>query len=112
MNAVAKKFPAGELDLRAFKAGNDIMLFFKTFQTKSFDKISFRKRRNHRKPPHGKCKENSENQIFIRTSKFKIHKPENINEDLNNNTSRAELSEKLYVNAITLLKDEKKSFCL
>ncbi len=27
MNAVAKKFPAGELDLRAFKAGNDIMLF-------------------------------------------------------------------------------------
>ena len=26
MNAV-EKFPAGELDLRAFKAGNDIMLF-------------------------------------------------------------------------------------
>ena len=27
MNAVAKKYPAGELDLRAFKAGNDILLF-------------------------------------------------------------------------------------
>ncbi len=34
---------------------------------------------------------------------------ENINEDLNN-ASHAELSEKLYANAITLLKDEKKSF--
>jgi beta-glucosidase-like glycosyl hydrolase len=33
MNAVAKKFPAGELDLRAFKAGNDIMLFLKMFRT-------------------------------------------------------------------------------
>lgn len=35
---------------------------------------------------------------------------ENINEDLNN-ASHAELSEKLYSNAITLLKDEK-IFCL
>ena len=27
MGAVAKKYPAGELDALAFKAGNDIMLF-------------------------------------------------------------------------------------
>ena len=56
--------------------------------------------------PHGKCKENSENQIFIRTSNLKSINSENINEDLNN-ASHAELSEKLYSNAITLLKDEK-----
>ena len=40
----SKKFPAGELDLENFKAGNDIMLFPKTFRTESFDKICFRKR--------------------------------------------------------------------
>jgi hypothetical protein len=57
-----------------------------------------------------KCKENFENEIFIGLQDLKPINPENINEDLNN-SSHAELSEKLYANAITLLKDEK-IFCL
>ena len=107
MNAVAKKFPAGELDLRAFKAGNDIMLFSQDV-------------------PNGKALINSaleigeisENRLAESVKKIlktkyllglqnlKSINSENINEDLNN-ASHAELSEKLYSNAITLLKDEK-----
>lgn len=107
MNAVAKKFSAGEIDLRAFKAGNDILLFSQDVPNgKALIKSAIEK---------GEISENrlSESVKKILKTKFLLNlknlKPinsQNIKEDLNN-VSHAELSEKLYANAITLLKDEK-----
>ncbi len=75
MNAVAKKFPAGELDLRAFKAGNDIMLFSQDVPNgKALIKSALEKGEISENRLAESVKKISENQIFIRTSKFKIHK--------------------------------------
>ena len=107
MNAVAKKFPAGELDLRAFKAGNDIMLFSQDVPNgKALIKSALEKGEISEKRLAESVKKILRTKYLLGLQNLKSINSENINEDLNN-ASHAELSEKLYSNAITLLKDEK-----
>lgn len=107
MNAVAKKFPAGELDLRAFKAGNDIMLFSQDVPNgKALIKSALEKGEITENRLAESVKKILKTKYLLGLQNLKSINPENINEDLNN-ASHAELSEKLYSNAITLLKDEK-----
>lgn len=107
MNAVAKKFPAGELDLRAFKAGNDIMLFSQDVPNgKALIKAALDKGEISENRLAESVKKILRTKYLLGLQNLKSINSENINEDLNN-ASHAELSEKLYSNAITLLKDEK-----
>ena len=107
MNAVAKKFPAGELDLRAFKAGNDIMLFSQDVPNgKALIKSALEKGEISENRLAESVKKILRTKYLLGLQNLKSINSENINEDLNN-ASHAELSEKLYANAITLLKDEK-----
>lgn len=107
MNAVAKKFPAGELDLRAFKAGNDIMLFSQDVPNgKALIKSTLEKGEISENRLAESVKKILKTKYLLGLQNLKSINSENINEDLNN-ASHAELSEKLYSNAITLLKDEK-----
>ncbi len=107
MNAVAKKFPAGELDLRAFKAGNDIMLFSQDVPNgKALIKSALEKGEISENRLAESVKKILKTKYLLGLQNLKSINSENIKEDLNN-TSHAELSEKLYANAITLLKDEK-----
>lgn len=107
MNAVAKKFPAGELDLKAFKAGNDIMLFSQDVPNgKALIKSALEKGEITENRLAESVKKILKTKYLLGLQNLKSLNPENINEDLNN-ASHAELSEKLYANAITLLKDEK-----
>ena len=107
MNAVAKKFPAGELDLRAFKAGNDIMLFSQDVPNgKALIKSALEKGEITENRLAESVKKILKTKYLLGLQNLKSINSENINEDLNN-ASHAELSEKLYTNAITLLKDEK-----
>ena len=107
MNAVAKKFPAGELDLRAFKAGNDIMLFSQDVPNgKALIKAAIEKGEISENRLAESVKKILKTKYLLGLQNLKSINSENINEDLNN-ASHAELSEKLYANAITLLKDEK-----
>lgn len=107
MNAVAKKFPAGELDLRAFKAGNDIMLFSQDVPNgKALIKSALEKGEISENRLAESVKKILKTKYLLGLQNLKSINSENINEDLNN-VSHAELSEKLYSKAITLLKDEK-----
>ena len=107
MNAIAKKFSPGEIDLRAFKAGNDIMLFSQDVPSgKTLIKSAFEKGEISENRLAEGVKKILKTKFLLGLQDLKPINPENINVDLNN-TSHAEISEKLYANAITLLKDEK-----
>ena len=107
MNAVAQKFPAGELDLKAFKAGNDLLLFSQDVPNgKALIKKAIEKGEISEERLAESVKKILKTKFLLNLQDLKPINPENINEDLNN-SSHAELSEKLYANAITLLKDEK-----
>jgi len=107
MNAVAKKFSAGEIDLRAFKAGNDILLFSQDVPNgKALIKSAIEKGEISENRLAESVKKILKTKFLLGLQNSKPINPENIKEDLNN-ASHAELSEKLYANAITLLKDEK-----
>ncbi len=107
MNAVAKKFPAGELDLRAFKAGNDIMLFSQDVPNgKALIKSALEKGEISENRLAESVKKILKSKFLLNLQNLKPINPQNIKEDLDN-ASHAEISENLYTNAITLLKDEK-----
>ena len=107
MNAIAKKFSPGEIDLRAFKAGNDIMLFSQDVPNgKALIKYAFEKGEISENRLAESVKKILKTKFLLGLQDLKPINPENINVDLNN-ASHAEISEKLYANAITLLKDEK-----
>ena len=107
MNAIAKKFSPGEIDLRAFKAGNDIMLFSQDVPSgKALIKSAFEKGEISENRLAESVKKILKTKFLLGLQDLKLINPENINTDLNN-ASHAEISEKLYANAITLLKDEK-----
>ena len=107
MNAIAKKFSPGEIDLRAFKAGNDIMLFSQDVPSgKALIKSAFEKGEISENRLAESVKKILKTKFLLGLQDLKPINPENINTDLNN-ASHAEISEKLYANAITLLKDEK-----
>ncbi len=106
MAAVTKKHKPGELDALAFKAGNDIMLFS--------DGVQEGKRLIQQAVDKGEISEDriKESVLKILKTKYllgltkqKPMNPKNINNELNNESHRL-LTEKLYANAATLLKNE------
>ena len=108
MGAVANKFKAGELDAMAFKAGNDIMLFSQDVATgkkliqKAIDKGEISQNRVEES-----VKKILLTKYYLGLEKYNNINPENVNEDLNN-ASHSALVQKMYANALTLIKDDKK----
>lgn len=112
MNAVAKKYPAGELDLRAFKAGNDVLLFSQDVPTgKKLIKEAIQKGEISEKRLEDSVKKILKTKYLLGLQNLRPLSSEGINNALNND-SHAKISEKLYANALTLLKDEKQLFPL
>ena len=112
MNAVAKKYPAGELDLRAFKAGNDVLLFSQDVPTgKKLIKEAIQKGEVSEKRLEESVKKILKTKYLLGLQNLQPLSSEGINNVLNND-SHAKISEKLYANALTLLKDEKQLFPL
>ena len=112
MNAVAKKYPAGELDLRAFKAGNDVLLFSQDVPTgKKLIKEAIQKGEISEKRLEESVKKILKTKYLLGRQNLRPLSSEGINNILNND-SHAKISEKLYANALTLLKDEKQLFPL
>jgi len=108
MGAVANKFKAGELDAMAFKAGNDIMLFSQDVAT---GKKLIQKAIDNGEIPQSRVDESVKKilltKYYLGLNQYNNVNPDNVNEDLNNN-SHSELIQKMYANALTLIKDEKK----
>jgi len=112
MNAVAKKYPAGELDLRAFKAGNDVLLFSQDVPTgKKLIKEALQKGEISEKRLEESVKKILKTKYLLGLQNLRPLSSEGINNALNND-SHTKISEKLYANALTLLKDEKQLFPL
>ncbi|WP_294312445.1 glycoside hydrolase family 3 N-terminal domain-containing protein [uncultured Chryseobacterium sp.] len=108
MGAVSNKYKPGELDAMAFKAGNDIMLFS---QGVAEGKKLIQKAIDKGEIPQSRVEESVKKilltKYFLGLDKYEPRNPENINPDLNNDSHQI-LVQKLYSNAITLLKNDKK----
>lgn len=108
MGAVASRYKAGELDKKAFAAGNDIMLFS---QGVSEGKKLIQQAIDNGEIPQSRIEESVKKilltKYYLGLTNFKKISTNNINSDLNNG-SHAQLSEKLYANALTLLKNDQK----
>ncbi|WP_407485655.1 glycoside hydrolase family 3 protein [Elizabethkingia miricola] len=108
MGAVASRYKAGELDKKAFAAGNDIMLFS---QGVSEGKKLIQQAIDNGEIPQSRIEESVKKilltKYYLGLPNFKRISTNNINSDLNNE-SHALLSEKLYANALTLLKNDQK----
>ncbi|AJW64586.1 putative lipoprotein YbbD precursor [Elizabethkingia miricola] len=108
MGAVASRYKAGELDKKAFAAGNDIMLFS---QGVSEGKKLIQQAIDNGEIPQSRIEESVKKilltKYYLGLPNFKKISTNNINSDLNNE-SHAQLSEKLYANALTLLKNDQK----
>lgn len=106
MGAVASRYKAGELDKKAFAAGNDIMLFS---QGVSEGKKLIQQAIDSGEIPQSRIEESVKKilltKYYLGLPNFKKINTNNINSDLNNE-SHAQLSEKLYANALTLLKND------
>ncbi|AQW97232.1 MULTISPECIES: glycoside hydrolase family 3 protein [Elizabethkingia] len=106
MGAVASRYKAGELDKKAFAAGNDIMLFS---QGVSEGKKLIQQAIDSGEIPQSRIEESVKKilltKYYLGLPNFKKISTNNINSDLNNE-SHAQLSEKLYANALTLLKND------
>ena len=108
MGAVANKFKAGELDAMAFKAGNDIMLFSQDVAT---GKKLIQKAIDNGEIQQNRVEESVKKilltKYYLGLNQYNNINPENVNEDLNN-ASHSALVQKMYANALTLIKDDKK----
>ncbi|WP_226063346.1 glycoside hydrolase family 3 protein [Kaistella polysaccharea] len=108
MGAVANKFKAGELDALAFKAGNDIMLFSQDVSTgKKLIQEAIDSGEISQKRVEESVKKILLTKYFLGLDDYEPRDPKNINEDLNND-SHQKVVQKMYANALTLIKDEKK----
>lgn len=108
MGAVAKRYQPGELDALAFKAGNDIMLFSDGVKEgKRLIQLAIDNKEISQNRVEESVKKILLTKYFLGLNNYQPRNPENINEDLNNK-SHQELVEKLYSNALTLVKDEQK----
>lgn len=107
MGAVANKYKPGELDALAFKAGNDIMLFS---QGVSEGKKLIQKSIENGEISQSRVEESVKKilltKYFLGLDKYSPKNPENINNDINNDSHKT-LVQNLYANALTLLKDDK-----
>ena len=108
MGAVAKRYKPGELDALAFKAGNDIMLFSDGVKEgKRLIQLAIDKKEISQNRIEESVKKILLTKYFLGLNEYRPRNPENINEDLNNQSHQI-LVENLYSNALTLIKDEKK----
>ena len=108
MGAVAKRYQPGQLDALAFKAGNDIMLFSDGVKEgKRLIQLAIDNKEISQNRVEESVKKILLTKYFLGLNNYQPRNPENINEDLNNK-SHQELVEKLYSNALTLVKDEQK----
>ena len=108
MGAVANKYKAGELDALAFVAGNDIMLFSQDVATgKKLIQQAIDKGEISQNRVEESVKKILLTKYYLGLTDYKPRNPENINEDLNN-ASHSEIVQKMYANALTLIKDEHK----
>ncbi|WP_234111171.1 glycoside hydrolase family 3 protein [Chryseobacterium sp. R2A-55] len=108
MGAVAKRYKPGELDALAFTAGNDIMLFSDGVKEgKRLIQLAIDKNEISQNRLEESVKKILLTKYFLGLNKYQPRNPENINYDLNND-SHKKLVQKMYSNALTLLKDEKK----
>ncbi|KQR93731.1 glycoside hydrolase [Chryseobacterium sp. Leaf180] len=108
MGAVANRYKPGELDAMAFKAGNDIMLFS---QGVAEGKKLIQAAIDRGEIPQGRVEESVKKilltKYYLGLKDFVSINPENINRDINND-SHKDLMQKLYTNALTLIKDNRK----
>lgn len=108
MGAVAKRYKPGELDALAFKAGNDIMLFSDGVKEgKRLIQLAIDMKEISQNRVDESVKKILLTKYFLGLNEYQPRKPENINEDINNE-SHQKLVQKLYSNALTLIKDEQK----
>lgn len=108
MGAVANKFKAGELDAMAFKAGNDIMLFSQDVATgKKLIQQAIDRGEISQNRVEESVKKILLTKYYLGLDKYNNIDPENVNEDLNN-VSHSALVQKMYANALTSIKDDKK----
>ncbi len=108
MGAVAKRYKPGELDALAFKAGNDIMLFSDGVKEgKRLIQLAIDNKEISQNRVEESVKKILLTKYFLGLDKYEPKNPENINYDLNND-SHKQIVQKMYSNALTLLKDEKK----
>lgn len=108
MGAVANKYKPGELDALAFKAGNDIMLFSQgVSEGKKLIQKSIEKGEISQSRVEESVKKILLTKYFLGLDQYSPKSPENINNDLNNESHKM-LVQNLYANALTLLKDEQK----
>ena len=108
MGAVANKFKAGELDAMAFKAGNDLMLFSQDVAT---GKKLIQKAIDNGEIQQNRVEESVKKilltKYYLGLNQYNNINTANVNEDLNN-ASHSALVQKMYANALTLIKDDKK----
>ncbi len=108
MGAVAKRYKAGELDALAFKAGNDIMLFSDGVKEgKRLIQLAIDNKEISQNRVEESVKKILLTKYFLGLNQYEPKNPENINADLNND-SHKQIVQKMYSNALTLLKDDKK----
>ena len=108
MNAVSKKYSAGELDLLAFKAGNDMLLFSQDVSHgKGLIKRALENGGLSEQRLAESVKKILKTKYLLGLQNFKPLDEKDIKEKLNNDSHRI-ISEKLYTNALTLIKDEQK----
>ncbi len=108
MGAVAKRYKPGELDALAFKAGNDIMLFSEGVKE---GKRLIQEAIDRNDIPQQRVEESVKKilltKYYLGLNKYEARIPVNINTDLNNHVHK-EIVQKMYANAVTLLKDDQK----
>ena len=108
MGAVANKFKAGELDAMAFAAGNDIMLFSQDVSTgKKLIQQAIDKGGISQDRVEESVKKILLTKYYLGLNQYEPINPENINQDLNN-ASHSAIVQRMYSNALTLIKDDKK----
>ncbi|HCA06718.1 glycoside hydrolase family 3 N-terminal domain-containing protein [Chryseobacterium sp.] len=108
MGAVANKYKPGELDALAFKAGNDIMLFSQgVSEGKKLIQKGIEKGEISQSRVEESVKKILLTKYFLGLTQYTPKNPENINNDLNNDSHKI-LVQNLYTNALTLLKDDQK----
>ena len=108
MGAVANKFKAGELDAMAFAAGNDIMLFSQDVSTgKKLIQQAIDKGEISQNRVEESVKKILLTKYYLGLNQYEPRNAENINQDLNN-ASHSAIVQKMYSNALTLIKDDKK----
>lgn len=106
MSGVANAYPAGEVDLRAFEAGNDILLFsqdVKTAKQKIIEKINSGEISEERLAES--VKKILMAKYFAGLNQFKPIEPKDLLIDLNKPAYQA-LTFRIYENAATVIKNE------